>query len=156
MSPGPQRRSRVTTIPPGMPLIAIVEDDREMREWLADIMRSARFQVAVAANGLRLIAALQVDRPDLIVLDVNLSWIDGFELCRALQKNHDYSLIPVIFVSGRTRPEDIQRGLACGARDYVTKPIDTKRLLALIRDLVGSGSRSEAHPPPESTPPPSQ
>ena len=136
MSPGPQRRSRVTTIPPGMPLIAIVEDDREMREWLADIMRSARFQVAVAANGLRLIAALQVDRPDLIVLDVNLSWIDGFELCRALKKNPSYADIPVLFLSGRTAPADIQAGLACGAVDYLCKPVDGRTLLARVRELV--------------------
>ena len=136
--------------------ILVVDDDRDICAALKALLEEEGYQVSVAYNGIHLLRSLKVERVDLILLDVMMSWIDGFELCRALQKNHDYSLIPVIFVSGRTRPEDIQRGLACGARDYVTKPIDTKRLLALIRDLVGSGSRSEAHPPPESTPPPSQ
>jgi DNA-binding response OmpR family regulator len=130
------RRSRVTTIPPGQPLIAIVEDDREMREWLADIMRAAKFQVSLAPNGLRLVSALQIDRPDLIVLDVNLSWIDGFELCRALKKNPTFADIPVVFLSGRTAPADIQAGLACGAVDYLCKPVDGRTLLARIRELV--------------------
>jgi DNA-binding response OmpR family regulator len=130
------RRSRVTTIPPGQPLIAIVEDDREMREWLADIMRAAKFQVSLAPNGLRLVSALQIDRPDLIVLDVNLSWIDGFELCRALKKNPTFADIPVVFLSGRTAPSDIQAGLACGAVDYLCKPVDGRTLLARIRELV--------------------
>ena len=131
------RRSRVSTIQPGTPLVAIVEDDREMREWLADVLRGAGLQVAVAANGLRLIAALQIDRPDLIVLDVNLSWIDGFELCRALKKNPTFADIPVVFLSGRTAPSDIQAGLACGAVDYVTKPFDLPSLLDKIEGIIG-------------------
>jgi len=118
------------------PQVAVVEDDREMREWLADTLRTAGYQVAVAPNGLRLVSALQVDRPDLIVLDVNLSWIDGFELCRALKKNPAYADIPVVFLSGRTTPADVAAGLACGAVDYIRKPVDTRTLLARVDELV--------------------
>jgi DNA-binding response OmpR family regulator len=132
---GYQRRSRLS-IPPGQALIAIVEDDREMREWLADVLHHSGFEVTMAANGLRLIAALQIDRPDLIVLDVNLSWIDGFELCRALKKNPSYSDIPVVFLSGRTAPDDVAAGLACGAVDYLSKPVDGRTLVTRVRELV--------------------
>ena len=118
------------------PQVAVVEDDREMRDWLADTLRAAGYQVAVAPNGLRLVSALQVDRPDLIVLDVNLSWIDGFELCRALKKNPAYADIPVVFLSGRTTPSDVAAGLACGAVDYIRKPVDTRTLLARVQELV--------------------
>jgi DNA-binding response OmpR family regulator len=121
---------------PLSPLVAVVEDDREMREWLAHTLRDAGYQVALAANGLRLISALQVDRPDLIVLDVNLSWIDGFELCRALKKNPAYADIPIVFLSGRTTEGDVAAGLACGAVDYLRKPVDGRTLLARIRELV--------------------
>jgi DNA-binding response OmpR family regulator len=118
------------------PRVAVVEDDREMREWLADTLRAAGYHVAVAPNGLRLVAALQIDRPDLIVLDVNLSWIDGFELCRALKRNPAYADIPVVFLSGRTSPDDVAAGLACGAVDYLRKPVDTRTLLARVGELV--------------------
>lgn len=119
-----------------MTRVAVVEDEREMREWLAAVLTKGGYEVALAPNGLRLLAALQIDRPDLIVLDVNLSWIDGFELCRALKKNPSYADIPVVFLSGRTAPDDVAAGLACGAVDYLCKPVDGRTLLAHIDELI--------------------
>ncbi len=116
--------------------VAVVDDDREVREWLADTLRHAGYEVALAANGLRLVSALQVDRPDLILLDVNMSWIDGFELCRALKKNPLWADIPVVFISGRSGERDVEQGLACGAVDYFVKPLDGRELVARIGQLV--------------------
>ena len=116
--------------------VAIVEDEREMREWLAAVLTKAGHEVKLAPNGLRLVAALQIDRPDLIVLDVNLSWIDGFELCRALKKNPTFADIPVVFLSGRTAPDDVAAGLACGAVDYVCKPVDGRTLIEHINGVA--------------------
>ncbi|MCA9676685.1 MAG: response regulator [Kofleriaceae bacterium] len=109
-----------------------------MREWLHALFTRAGYQVAMAANGLRLVSALQVDRPDLIVLDVNLSWIDGFELCRALKKNPTYADIPVVFLSGRSSSHDVAAGMASGAIDYLCKPVDGRTLLARVGELVHS------------------
>jgi len=117
-------------------LVAVVDDDREVREWLADTLKHAGYQVALAANGLRLVSALQVDRPDLILLDVNMSWIDGFELCRALKKNPLWADIPAVFISGRSASDDVEQGLACGAVDYFAKPLDGRALLERIGELV--------------------
>ena len=117
-------------------LVAVVDDDREVREWLASTLQRAGYQVVLAANGLRLVSALQVDRPDLILLDVNMSWIDGFELCRALKKNPLWTDIPVVFISGRSADGDVEQGIACGAVDYFPKPIDGRQLLARIQELV--------------------
>jgi DNA-binding response OmpR family regulator len=100
------------------------------------VLHKAGYEVALAANGLRLVSALQVDRPDLILLDVNMSWIDGFELCRALKKNAEWAQIPVVFVSGRSAPADIEAGMACGAVDFFPKPIDGRALVARVRELV--------------------
>ena len=119
------------------PKIAVVDDDREVREWLDDLLSGAGFDVRLAANGLRLVSTLQVDRPALIVLDVMMSWIDGFELCTALKRNPQFCDIPVVFISGRTERADVQRGMACGAIDYFPKPIDGQRLLARVREIVG-------------------
>ena len=118
------------------PKIAIVDDDREVRESLQDAFTEAGFEVKLAANGLRLVSALQVDQPDVILLDVMMSWIDGFELCRALKENQEFRHIPVVFVSGRGEPADIATGLAAGAVDYFTKPIDLEALIERVRLLV--------------------
>lgn len=116
--------------------IAVVDDDRDMRAWLAQVLEEAGFDVILAANGLRLVSTLQVDRPDLILLDVINSWIDGYELCRALKKNPQFCDIPVIFLSGRSAPPDVERGKACGAVDYFAKPLDSRKLVRRIHELV--------------------
>ena len=116
--------------------VAVVDDDREVREWLRETLGEAGFEVKLAANGLRLVSTLQVDRPDVILLDVMMSWIDGFELCRALKRNPEFCDIPVLFISGRSDQRDIEHGLSCGALDYFPKPIDSRRLVARLRELV--------------------
>lgn len=123
--------------------IIIVDDDRETRDLLALALGQEGFDVRQAANGLRLISSLAVDRPDVILMDVNMSWIDGFELCRAVKKNEDLAHIPVIFISGRTSSSDIRRGLEVGAVAYLTKPVDLEELARRIRELVPRGERAQ-------------
>ncbi len=132
--------SAMARLVPRRGLVAVVDDDREVREWLAEALARGGYEVALASNGLRLVSALQVDRPDLILLDVNMSWIDGFELCRALKKNPLYADIPVVFISGRSGNGDVELGLACGAVDYFPKPIDVRALLERIDELVAPPS----------------
>lgn len=116
----------------------IVDDDRPTREMLQTALELAGYDTILAANGLRLISTLHVDRPDLILLDVMMSWIDGFELCRSIKKNQEFSGIPLIFISGKKSEEDVQTGLACGALDYFTKPLDMERLLSRIESVLAS------------------
>jgi len=122
--------------PPDRPKITLVDDDRDAREMFTQALEAAGFEVTAAANGLRLISSLHVDRPDLILLDVLMSWIDGFELCRSIKKNEEYRDIPVIFVSARSAPAAIREGLAAGAVDYFVKPVDLDRLEARIREVL--------------------
>ncbi|MCI0571970.1 MAG: response regulator [Myxococcaceae bacterium] len=118
------------------PKVTIVDDDRESRELLSLALSLEGLTVLTAANGLRLISLLKVDRPDVILMDVNMSWIDGFELCRAVKHNEEFRDIPVIFVSGRTSVDDRRRGIECGAVAYFTKPVDAAALAAQIRSLL--------------------
>ncbi|MEZ4399523.1 MAG: response regulator [Kofleriaceae bacterium] len=125
------------TVAAGAPArIAVVDDDRAARDYLADTLTRAGFDVRVAESGLRLVATLQVDRPDLIVLDINMSWIDGFELCRALKRNRQWGDIPVVFVSGRSSEADRAAGIAAGAVGFLPKPIDGRTLVATVRKLL--------------------
>ena len=123
-------------MPNAKPKIIIVDDDRETRELLAMALQMEDFEVTQAANGLRLISTLHVDQPDLILLDVNMSWIDGFELCRAVRKNEDFKDIPVIFISARSSTADVKRGIEAGAADFFTKPIELQTLIARIKELI--------------------
>lgn len=117
-------------------LVAVVDDDREVLDYLTALLDRAGFDVAQASSGLRLVSTLQVDRPALILLDVNMSWIDGYELCRALKRNQAWRSIPVVFVSGRTAPEDVEEGMNAGGVGFFAKPIDGRALVARVRELL--------------------
>ena len=127
---------------PGKRKIIIVDDDRETREMLKMALELEGYEVSQASNGLRLISTLHVDRPDAVLLDVVMSWINGFELCRAVKKNEEFKDIPVIFISARKTQKDIDAGMAAGAVDYFSKPIDMERLLARLEELI-SANRGE-------------
>ena len=117
--------------------VVVVDDDREVRDWLRERLAGLGYEVKAISNGLRLVSTLHVDRPDLIILDVMMSWIDGFELCRAIKQNPEFKDIPVVFLSGKTAPADVERGLAAGAVDYFPKPLDIDRLLGRVSELLG-------------------
>ncbi len=124
--------------------VIIVDDDRDTREMLTLALSLEGYEVSEAANGLRLISSLHVDRPDLVILDVMMSWIDGFELCRSIKKNDQFKDIPV-FLSARKSGDDQRKGLEAGACEYFTKPVQVDKLIARVKELIGP---SEA--PPES------
>jgi DNA-binding response OmpR family regulator len=126
------------------PKVTIVDDDRDTREMLTLALELEGFEVGQAANGLRLISAMHVDRPEVILLDVMMSWIDGFELCRAIKKNPVFGDIPIIFISARKSPEDEKTGLEAGAVDYFTKPLDMDRLISRIREILSSRVTEQA------------
>jgi len=130
---------------PARPRVIIVDDDRDTREMLTLALELEGFEVGQAANGLRLISAMHVDRPDVILLDVMMSWIDGFELCRAIKRNPTFADIPVIFISARKTPEDERTGLTAGAVAYFAKPIDMPGLTSRIREILAG---REASPEP--------
>jgi DNA-binding response OmpR family regulator len=114
----------------------IVDDDRDTREMLAMALQIEGYEVTQAANGVKLISSLHVHRPDILLLDVNMSWIDGFELCRAVRRNEQFRTLPVLFVSARKARVDVEAGLASGADGYFTKPIDFDALLVRMGELV--------------------
>jgi DNA-binding response OmpR family regulator len=117
--------------------VIIVDDDRETREMLTLALELEGFEVSEAANGLRLISTLHVDKPEAILLDVMMSWIDGFELCKAIKQNREFRDIPVVFVSARKTQEDLLRGREAGAADYFTKPLDIDALARRLEELIG-------------------
>jgi DNA-binding response OmpR family regulator len=123
------------------PTVAVVDDDREVRQALSEALTRAGFQVQVAPHALKLVSALEVDRPAVIVLDVVNSWIDGLGLCRALKRNPSFRDIPVVIMSGRSEPASIRAGFSAGADAYFLKPLDLRKLVEKISQLAAGGGR---------------
>jgi len=116
--------------------VIIVDDDRDFRDMLRLRLEHEGFEVSVASNGLRLLSSLRVDRPDLILLDVMMSWINGFELCQALKQNPEFRGIPVFFISALASQEHVQKGYESGCSAYFTKPLDLDQLVEEIHEIV--------------------
>ena len=112
--------------------ILIVDDNPTNLEILVKFLSRQGFEVLVAMDGEGAIEQISHSRPDLILLDVMMPGIDGFETCRRLKLNKETADIPVIFMTALTETEDKVKGFSVGAVDYVTKPIHHEEVLARI------------------------
>jgi len=115
------------------PRILIVDDVARNLQVLGEILDQAGYEVTAALSGSQALEAVQNDKPDLILLDVMMPELDGFEVCRALKQDPATSAIPVIFLTARTETDAVVKGFAIGAVDYVTKPVNREELLARVR-----------------------
>lgn len=112
--------------------ILIVDDTPANIQVLAAALKTQHYQISVATSGLQALEILDRVRPDLILLDVMMPEMDGFETCRRLKASELWSRIPVIFLTAKTEVADIVRGFEVGAVDYVAKPFNTHELLARV------------------------
>lgn len=119
--------------------ILLIEDDEQFCRNMKTLLSEEGYSVDTAANGLEIKNLLLNGQPDLVLLDIRLSWIDGYGLCRAIKQGKDFNRdIPVIFISGLISQEDIDKGFSAGCDDYFTKPIDFDRLVKRIEELIPS------------------
>jgi two-component system sensor histidine kinase/response regulator len=114
------------------PSVLIVDDIAENLQVLGNILNELDIEFSYATSGKEALEAVSFNKPDLILLDVNMPEMTGFEVCEILKKNPDTRDIPVIFLTAKTEPEDVIKGLTVGGIDYVTKPFNTKELTARV------------------------
>ncbi len=116
--------------------ILVVDDTVFMATMIQKTLESADYLVEVAYSGEQALEKIRASRPDLILLDVVMPGMSGFELCEILRGDFRYSLIPIIIITGQTEEEDKLKGLELGADDYVVKPFVKRELLARVHNTL--------------------
>jgi len=113
--------------------ILVVDDDLVSRNIVKDILSSENYEVLEASNGNEAMRKAVVANPDLILLDLIMPGVDGFEVCRRLRTELDTVAVPIIIFSSKAEKEDILKGLEVGANDYILKPVEPFELRARIK-----------------------
>jgi len=116
-----------------IPLVLIVDDVVKNLQVLGNILGKEKYRVAAANNGEKAIIVADSSSPDLILLDIMMPGINGYETCRRLKENPKTKEIPVIFLTAKNELDDIVKGFEIGAVDYVTKPFNSVELLARVK-----------------------
>jgi two-component system, cell cycle response regulator DivK len=113
--------------------ILVVEDQEDNRQILRDLLGNAGYEVTEAENGEEAIAAVAQRRPDLILMDIQLPVMDGYEATRRIRTNPDLKFVPIIAVTSYALGGDESKALAAGCDSYVSKPYSPRELLAKVR-----------------------
>jgi len=116
--------------------ILVVEDSPTQAQKLRYILENNHYRVGVACNGSAALARIAEEKPALIVSDILMPEMDGYELCRRIKSHGDSCHIPVILLTSLSDPQGVIRGLACGADNFITKPYNEELLLSRIRDML--------------------
>jgi two-component system, OmpR family, alkaline phosphatase synthesis response regulator PhoP len=117
----------------GVPKVLVVDDEMKIARLVRDYLTEAGFDVALASTGPAAVAAVRSDRPDLVVLDLGLPGMDGYDVTRAIRGR---SAIPIIMLTARSEETDRIVGLELGADDYVVKPFSPRELVARVKAVL--------------------
>ncbi len=116
--------------------ILIVEDEESLLKLESILLTTKGYLVQGATTGLAALEAVAAEAPDLILLDIMLPELDGFEVCERLKKDPKTRRIPIILLTARRTPEDISRGEEVGADQYITKPFKSAMIMETIEQLL--------------------
>jgi two-component system OmpR family response regulator len=123
-------------------LILIIDDEAGVRELLADALKLAGFETLTAADAMVAQTMLRTAKPDLLIVDINMPLMDGFEFIERIRANGDQT--PALMLSARADRADVTRGLTLGADDYVTKPFGLEELVLRIRAILRRSQFNES------------
>jgi len=116
------------------PLLLIVDDNKNNLQVLGSALHTEGYRLALAKSGKEALAQAQKIEPDIILLDIMMPEMDGYETCRLLKENEKTKNIPVIFLTAKTETEDIVKGFRAGGVDYITKPFKKEELLVRLKN----------------------
>jgi two-component system alkaline phosphatase synthesis response regulator PhoP len=116
--------------------ILVVDDEIYIVHILEFSLTMEGYTVLTASDGEEALKMIEQERPDLVVLDIMMPKLDGYEVCRRLRQDDQFGTLPVILLSAKGRPVDREAGLHAGADDYIAKPFSPRKLLEKIRTLL--------------------
>jgi len=119
-----------------MTTVLIVDDEPNIVQLVRITLEDNRVQVLEAADGTTALDRAAAFRPDLVLLDIDLPDVSGLEVCRRLKEDVDLAKIKIVMLTAAAQRDDIARGLAAGADEYLTKPFSPVRLLSLVEQLM--------------------
>ena len=120
----------------GKKKILVVDDEPNILKLIEFILKNAGYDVVVAANGADCIRKAKAEKPDMIVLDVMMPGMDGFEVARKLTKDAAALSVPILMLSSKAQFEDKMKGIDSGATDYITKPFDKEDLVQKVKECL--------------------
>jgi DNA-binding response OmpR family regulator len=118
------------------PKVLVAEDERDIRELIGFTLRFAGLDVTLTKNGAEAVEQAPQLKPDLIMLDVRMPKMTGYDACRALKSNPDTSDIPVVILSAKGQDGEIQEGIEAGADHYIVKPFAPEELTNRVKDIL--------------------
>ncbi len=118
------------------PVVLVVDDNQPNRELLAAYLEDVDCRVVPASDGLEALKIIARNPPDLVLLDVMMPRMSGFEVCKKIKNDPKTADIPVIMVTALNEFGDIERGLDCGTDDFLSKPVNKLELLARVRTML--------------------
>ncbi len=118
------------------PLVLIVDDNPQNRQFLGNLLHENGYDLGMAQDGETALNFVENEQPDLILLDIMMPGMDGYEVCETLKAELSTRYIPVIFLTAKAETDDIVRGFEVGGSDYVTKPFNGVELLARIKTHI--------------------
>ncbi len=119
-----------------MAKILIAEDEPDIRELVAFMLRFAGYEVVAASNGEEAVQIASREIPDLILMDVRMPRMTGYDACRLMKGNPDLRDVPVVFLSAKGQESEIQSGLEAGAEEYLLKPFSPDELTNRVRSIL--------------------
>ena len=122
----------------GKKKILVVDDEDDILHFLELVLREKGYEVVTASGGHEALTQAQIERPDLVLLDIMMPQMDGWEVLKLLRVDEDTSQIPVAMLSARTEAKDRVQGLQEGAVDYICKPFSLQELLGKIESIFQS------------------
>ena len=117
--------------------ILLADDEEDIKTVVTMFLESQGYEVLTAFDGLDALEKTRTEKPDLILLDIMMPVLDGYEVCKRLKEDATTGNIPILILSAAAHVESVDRGLKAGARDYIVKPFEPEKLLEKIEQVIG-------------------